>query len=189
MEMLDERDPSELYGKYAKLADPKSSGNRSLLGSLFGGTQSNDDTMPSMNFERAFLVILLGAAKADGDIRREEEDQIRLVTSRSRTFARLTNSEIADHQLQTTKWMFKFGINEIVGKACDVVRSIDDDPKQRQEWKRSETVLTLAADLAFVDRSFEEVEKQYLYALAKRLGVDDKRRDDVIRLVEIKNAY
>lgn len=182
--------PDELYGKYRKLADPsyKASGG-GILGFFSGGEKSAD--MPEMTFEQAFFVVLLGAAKADGDMRREEEDQIRLVTSRAPTFASMSSAQVADHQLKATQWMFKNGVCEIVGAACETIKKIDANPTMQMAGgvKRGETVFALAVDIAFVDRSFDKTEEHFIAALAKRLGVDEKLRDSVMTVIRIKNAF
>lgn len=178
------------YGKFNDLADPSTEAkSKGLLSGLFGGREDKP-APPPMSFEQAFFVILLGAAKSDGDIRREEEDQIRLITSRSPTFANMPGAQVAEHQLAATQWMFKYGVNDIVGAACDVIMKLDATPQTQVPGpKRAHSVFALATDIAFVDRAFDAKEEQFINALAKRLGVDDALRDNVLSVMRIKNAF
>ncbi len=182
--------PDERFGKYRKLAEPTFKDQKGgILGGLLGGEKPKQ--MPEMTFEQAFIVVLLGAAKADGDLRREESDQIRQVTSRAPSFANLPGAHVAEIELKATQWMFKNGMCDIVGAACDAIKKVDENPtlQTATKTKRADTVFALAADIAFVDRAFDKKEEQFIEALAQRLGINEKLHADVMNVIRIKNAF
>jgi tellurite resistance protein len=162
----------------AELGKPKRSW------SLFSKTVASPGLAP----EEAFLAILIGAARADGNVSPEESQELAALTSRTRTFADLPAARINEFQKRVQEKIDREGLDKVLGAACLAILH-EKDAKPDDVRMKAESVFAHAVDLAFADREFHESEREYLEDLADSLEIPVERVEQIASVIEVKNAF
>lgn len=149
---------------------------------------SRPSAVPTMPPEEAFLAILIGAARADGNVSPEESQELAALTSRTRTFSEIPVARINDCQKRVEERIARDGLDKVLGAACVAILK-DKSASADDVRTKAESVFAHAVDLVFADRELHEAEQEYIEELALQLEIPEARVVQIASVIEVKNAF
>lgn len=138
------------------------------------GDDTSDANEIVLELEEAFLVILLLANDADGEVAPEERQALALTLERMNLFKYLTPEEIEE--------MFEITSNIFEQYSLD---TIFDAAKNALPMELRETAFAAATDLVFADGIVTEEEGKFLGQLWGDLEISDEIAQKIIEVMEI----
>ncbi len=138
------------------------------------GDDTSDATEILLDLEEAFLVILLLANAADGEVALEERQALAVTLERMKLFKYLSSEEMEDVFERTLKIYNQYSLNTIFAAA-----------KNALPMDLRETALAAATYLVFADGIITEEEENFLGQLWEALGISDETGEKIIEVMEI----
>ena len=138
------------------------------------GDDTSDATEIVLDLEEAFLVILLLANAADGEVALEERQALAVTLERMKLFKYLSSEEMEDVFERTLKIYNQYSLNTIFAAA-----------KNALPMDLRETALAAATYLVFADGIIAEEEENFLGQLWEALGISDETGEKIIEVMEI----
>ena len=138
------------------------------------GDDTSDATEIVLDLEEAFLVILLLANAADGEVALEERQALAVTLERMKLFKYLSSEEMEDVFERTLKIYNQYSLNTIFAAA-----------KNALPMDLRETALAAATYLVFADGIITEEEENFLGQLWEALGISDETGEKIIEVMEI----
>lgn len=164
---------------FAKKQDAPGKPQKTWFGLLVGG--------PGLSEEEAFLAILIGAARADGVVSPEESQELAALTARTKTLANLSVTRISELCRLIDEKFNRESQQNVLAAACHTILNGKEGPEVAK--MRAESVFAHAVDLVFADREVNEREQEYVMELAKNLKIDFARGQEIVSVIEVKNAF
>jgi len=140
------------------------------------GDDTNDANEIVLDLEEAFLVILLLANDADGEVAPEERQALAVTLERMNLFKYLSAEEIEE--------MFDRSSNIFEQYSVD---TIFDAAKKALPMELRETAFAAATYLVFADGIVTEEEGDFLGQLWGDLEISDETAQKIIEVMEIMN--
>ncbi len=141
-----------------------------------------------MPIEEAFLAILIGAARADGELDPQEAQEIAALVSRTRAFSGQTQQQIAQQQKYISARIEAEAMADVLSAACATILSQQgEEPTVARA--RAESVFAHAVDLVLTDGLVNQHEKEYIEELADELSIDRSRALQIVSVMELKNSF
>lgn len=142
---------------------------------VYGDDTSNANEIV-LDIEEAFLVILLLANDADGEVAPEERQALAVTLERMNLFKYLTPEEIEEMFERTSNIFNTYSVNTIF-----------DAVKKALPMELRETAFAAATYLVFADGIVTEEEGNFLGQLWEHLEISDETAQKIIEVMEIMN--
>lgn len=140
---------------------------------VFGNDPSSANEI-ELELEEAFLVILLLANEADGEVAPEETQALAVALERMHIFKSLSNDQIEDLFEQTVDIFNQYSSQTIFAAA-----------KKALPIELRETAFAAATDLVFSDGVITEEEENFLGNLWGSLDISDEIGQKILEVMEI----
>jgi Tellurite resistance protein TerB len=152
------------------MSQPKKTVNPAQLSS----SDVDDTEEIILDLEEAFLVILLLANAADGEVVPEERQALAVTLERMHIFSSLSTEEMEDLFARTSDIFNEYSI-ETIFEAVKNTLPLD----------LRETAFAAATDLVFADRMVTEEEEAFLGNLWGALDISDETGRKILEVMEI----
>ncbi|HAX76646.1 MAG TPA: Tellurite resistance protein TerB [Cyanobacteria bacterium UBA11372] len=140
------------------------------------GDDTNDANEIVLDLEEAFLVILLLANDADGEVAPEERQALAVTLERMNLFKYLSPEEIEEMFERTSNIFEQYSVDTIF-----------DAVKKTLPMELRETAFAAATYLVFADGIVTEEEGNFLGQLWGDLEISDETAQKIIEVMEIMN--